>query len=218
MEEIFKIYKKTTDRWGKRVRVYEVSNFGRCKINGELVEPRDEHGYLVCGKFYVHNAVAELFIFKPVSKKLLEVDHIDTDRHNNRVDNLRWVTRSENLKNPITSKRRADTLKRKYSGINAIWYGRRHTESSKEKIRQAQAGKKYSDEVNAKKGGAKGTFWMNNGIDQMRVFPPWDQDMLIFGWQYGRLNKAWNKGLTKETDERIAKYGEKISEKRKRSK
>ena len=52
----------------------------------------------------------------------------------------------------------------------------------------------------------KGTYWMNNGKDQMRVYPPWDKDMLIFGWQYGRLDKAWNKGLTKETDERVAAY------------
>lgn len=31
------------------------------------------------------------------------VDHIDTNRQNNRVDNLRWVTKLENaLNNPIT--------------------------------------------------------------------------------------------------------------------
>lgn len=36
---------------------------------------------------------------------------------------------------------------------------------------------------------SRGTRWMNNGKDEMRVFPPWDKDMLIFGWQYGRLKR-----------------------------
>src|SRR5678815_5260321 len=34
------------------------------------------------------------------------VDHIDTNKQNNRPDNLRWVTRLENiLLNPITARR-----------------------------------------------------------------------------------------------------------------
>lgn len=45
---------------------------------------------------------------KPISCMAIEhvVDHIDTNRRNNRVENLRWITRLENiLDNPITRKR-----------------------------------------------------------------------------------------------------------------
>ena len=39
-------------------------------------------------KVFVHRAVAMLF-----------VDHIDRNRQNNKVENLRWCTQSENLQN-----------------------------------------------------------------------------------------------------------------------
>lgn len=34
------------------------------------------------------------------------------------------------------------------------------------------------------------------------------QEYLDNGWKIGKLKPAWNKGLTKETDERVKKYGE----------
>lgn len=45
----------------------------------------------------VHRLVAMMFIPKVEGKKL--VDHIDRDKLNNRVDNLRWVTINENQAN-----------------------------------------------------------------------------------------------------------------------
>ena len=45
----------------------------------------------------VHRLVAETFL--PNNNDLPEVDHIDRNRINNHISNLRWVSRSDNLKN-----------------------------------------------------------------------------------------------------------------------
>lgn len=56
---------------------------------------------LFCG-VPVHRIVAFAFLGEPKEKGYV-VDHIDTNRHNNRADNLRWVTKFENIfLNPIT--------------------------------------------------------------------------------------------------------------------
>ena len=51
---------------------------------------------------YVHRLVAETFL--EADDKRNEVDHIDGDRTNNNVKNLRWVTSSENKHNMRTAK------------------------------------------------------------------------------------------------------------------
>ena len=48
-------------------------------------------------KFLVHRLIALYYISNPENKP--EVDHIDNDRTNNHIDNLRWVTKSENNQN-----------------------------------------------------------------------------------------------------------------------
>ena len=54
-----------------------------------------------CGES-VHRIVATAFLGEAPSKQHV-VDHIDTNRQNNRPENLRWLTRLENiLLNPIT--------------------------------------------------------------------------------------------------------------------
>jgi hypothetical protein len=45
----------------------------------------------------IHRLLA--FYFIPNPKKYSEIDHIDGDRLNNKLDNLRWCTRSENMRN-----------------------------------------------------------------------------------------------------------------------
>lgn len=103
--------------------LYQVSNKGNVKrLERVLPDGRclkelifklnvSGDGYIMVGltkdsirkHYYVHRLVAEHFI--PHDESRYEVDHIDTNRTNNNVENLRWVTRSENNLNPITRKR-----------------------------------------------------------------------------------------------------------------
>ena len=65
----------------------------------------DKTGYMFLGSARVHQIVATAFYGPPESSTMI-VDHKDTNRCNNRAENLRWLTRLENaLNNPITRKR-----------------------------------------------------------------------------------------------------------------
>ena len=48
----------------------------------------------------IHRLVAEAFIPNPLGLK--DVDHIDGNKSNSRVENLRWVSHKENCNNPNT--------------------------------------------------------------------------------------------------------------------
>jgi len=62
-------------------------------------------GYLEIASVRIHRIVATAFHGEPPTKEHV-VDHIDTNKQNNRPCNLRWVTRLENiLLNPITARR-----------------------------------------------------------------------------------------------------------------
>lgn len=95
---------------------YQISSMGRVKsLNFKLTGKEqimslkiNKYGYkqilLYKDKkyktFLIHRLVAQAFIPNPDNKP--EIDHINTNKTDNRVENLRWVTSSENKNNPIT--------------------------------------------------------------------------------------------------------------------
>jgi len=68
-------------------------------------KPNEKTGYMEIAGQRVHRIVAFAFHGNPPTEQHV-VDHIDTNRRNNRPENLRWLTRLENaLNNPITRAR-----------------------------------------------------------------------------------------------------------------
>ena len=129
--EEWKVYKEATStKCGKRI--YEVSNYGRLKINGVITEPKlNKWGYKVfASAIQIHRAVAQLFIPNPENKPC--IDHIDTNKLNNVYTNLRWVTYRENMNNPLTKQKLRESLK-----------GRIFSDEHKKHLSEALKGKTY---------------------------------------------------------------------------
>lgn len=111
---------------------YQVSNMGNVrnlhfhsknlttKDNGvrEIKKVLKSTGYYVVSlhkngiqrQCHVHRLVAEAFIEN--TKQLPVVDHINTIKTDNRIENLRWVSIKDNVNNPISSERRLNTIRK----------------------------------------------------------------------------------------------------------
>lgn len=88
---------------------YEISNLGKVKNNRDHILRPCKRGQRMgtynCVRLYknrkvkaidVHRLVALHFVPNPDDKP--EVNHMDLNPFNNRVDNLEWVTRVENMR------------------------------------------------------------------------------------------------------------------------
>ena len=131
---------------------YQVSNFGRVKSLDRTIKYKDGRIYCTKGRLLnqhlnpkgykyvtlskgsvrekrtVHRLVIESFI--PNIEDKPYVDHINTIKIDNRVQNLRWVTQKENLNNELTLKRKREK------------YKKGHSEETKEKMRKSSPNKK----------------------------------------------------------------------------
>lgn len=83
-------------------KIFSTKNIGRGKFHKELTQHLRYDGYPIVTlgtndhrvQKTVHRIIAETFIPNP--NNLPEVDHIDNNKENNDVSNLRWITSFEN--------------------------------------------------------------------------------------------------------------------------
>lgn len=146
----------------------EVSNEGNVKVNNVLVDftkQADKPYYRICKK-PVHRMVAELFVPNPYNKPI--VDHIDTNKHNNKADNLRWVTNKENMNNPLTREHISNVMKDYYR-----IYGT-HSYKMPERTK-----KKFSEENKLRR-------HMSNGVSSVFVKPEQFDYYRNLGYHFGR--------------------------------
>ena len=78
-----KVYNSKTGRYLKP----SVAPSGYCRVN------LSKNGQIKT--FYIHRLVAEYYIPNP--NKYKEVNHIDENKSNNKIDNLEWVEHKTNI-------------------------------------------------------------------------------------------------------------------------
>lgn len=137
---------------------YQVSNKGRVKATGWYKEPRikvpsrNNGGYLLLSlykekkikNFLVHRLV--MLAFSPVDNPArMQVNHIDLNKENCRLENLEWCSPKENVNHFLGSEKGKGFLINIAKGDHNVPYGEAHyrsklTESDVIAIRQIYAG------------------------------------------------------------------------------
>lgn len=156
--------------------LYQISSLGRVRrikggkgtASGRILKSFANSGYFFVGLYVnskqkhigVHRLVAEAFIPNPDNKS--EVNHINGNKHDNRIVNLEWVTPSENMQHAWRT------------GLTKGRTGKNPTEETRKKL--SEASKRI-----------KGSIYVNNGIENRRIRPEKLQEFLNNGYVRGRL-------------------------------
>jgi hypothetical protein len=122
----------------KSLKGYSVSSIGRVRRNSFEVLQNNQHGFFkrilkerilknsidkygyhritIRRKgYFVHRLVAQAFLSNPKSKK--EVNHKNGIKTDNRIDNLEWCTRKENMRHALVN-----GLKFNHRGVDEKYY------------------------------------------------------------------------------------------------
>lgn len=170
--------------------LYQISNFGRVrslerKVKGRkyrrkfLSIQKNKNGYQKVGLYNspnhksisIHRLVALNFIPNPHNKKC--VNHKDGNKENNKVNNLEWVTHSENMKhaftkglNFVTKENHSNNIKRSIETNRrpVLRYGGNEKEAKYYSISEASRknkvnGSDITQVCKEKKKSAGGYFW-----------------------------------------------------------
>lgn len=126
----------------KNLEGYYASNLGRIKSKyGNILKGSITNaGYrnvsvFINGKWTskkISRLIAKTFIPNPKNKPY--IDHINTIRDDDRVENLRWVTPKENMRNPITYQRILSEVMKPERLKNLNQKGMHFSEEHKRKI------------------------------------------------------------------------------------
>ncbi len=142
--------------------LYQVSNFGRIKSlkRNRIIKQQVQNGGYKLIHLYsnskrkaltVHRLVALSFISNPQNKP--HINHKDCDKSNNWLDNLEWVTPSENMqhafKNGLCNNGEWDNKRRKILGerMSKLHKNKPKTLEHNQKNRDAHKGKIYGKRI-----------------------------------------------------------------------
>lgn len=135
--------------------LYEVSNLGNVRNsrkNKLLKKSNNYAGYSVVTlfsneyrkQFRVGRLVASSFIPNPNNKPF--IDHINTIKSDDNIENLRWCTQYENMSNPITRKHISDAVKGELNHNYGIIYNDEYKKRMSERLK----GRKVSEDTKRK--------------------------------------------------------------------